>query len=116
MKSDLNTAALSRDNNIVTKYIADPLVHGMISARLGWTMIEKGKWVLVHANEFSLPLLLMVGTGERIVDRSRIDEFAKKVPNIEYKIWDGLYHELHNEPEKETVLKYELNWVNKHLK
>ena len=58
----------------------------------------------------------MVGTGERIVDRSEIDKFAKRVPNIDYKIWDGLYHELHNEPEKEEVLKYELNWVNKHLK
>jgi acylglycerol lipase len=116
MISELNTGALSRDNNVVTKYIADPLVHGMISARLGWTMIEKGNWLLDHANEFSLPLLLMVGTEERLVDRSRIDEFAKKVPNIDYKIWDGLYHELHNEPEKETVLKYELNWVNKHIK
>jgi acylglycerol lipase len=116
MKSELNTATLSRDNNIVTKYIADPLVHGMISARLGWTMIEKGNWLLDHANEFTLPLLLMVGTGERLVDRSKIDLFAKNVSGIDYKIWDSLYHELHNEPEKETVLKYELNWVNKHLK
>jgi alpha-beta hydrolase superfamily lysophospholipase len=116
MKSELNTDALSRDKNIVTKYKADPLVHGMISARLGWFMLEKGYWLLDHANEFSLPLLLMVGGEERLVDRSKIDEFAKRVPNIDYKIWEGLYHELHNEPEKDAVLKYELNWVNKHLK
>ena len=116
MKSEINADALSRDKSVVTKYKVDPLVHGMISARLGWTIIEKGKWLRDHAKEFPLPLLLMVGTGERIVNRSDIDEFAKQVPNIDYKIWDGLYHELHNEPEKEAVLSYELDWANKHLK
>jgi len=116
MKSEISTDALSRDKSVVAKYKADPLVHDMISARLGWTIIEKGKWLLDHAKEFSLPLLLMVGSGERIVNRSDIDEFASLVPDIDFKIWDNLYHELHNEPEKEAVLKYELNWVNKHLK
>jgi acylglycerol lipase len=116
MKSEINTEALSRDKSIIANYKSDPLVHDSISARLGWTIIEKGKWALEHANEIKLPLLLMVGTGEKIVDRSSIDEFAKKVPNIEYKVWDGLYHELHNETEKDAVLNYELNWVNKRLK
>ena len=116
MKSEINTDSLSRDRSVVTKYKADPLVHDLISARLGWTIIEKGIWLREHAREFPLPLLLMVGTGEKIVNLSDIDEFAKQVPNIDYKIWDGLYHELHNEPEKEMVLKYELNWVNKLIK
>ena len=116
MKSEINIEALSKDKSVVTNYISDPLVYDMISARLGWTILEKGKWLIDHAKEFPLPLLLMVGTSERIVDRSSIDKFVKQVPDIDYKIWDGLYHELHNEPEKETVLKYELNWINKHIK
>jgi len=58
----------------------------------------------------------MVGTREVIVNCLDIDEIAKKVPVINYKLWDGLYHDLHHEPEKEAVLKYELNWVNKHIK
>jgi acylglycerol lipase len=116
MKSEINVDALSRDKSVIENYKADPLVHGSISARLGWTIIEKGKWMLEHAKEFELPLLLMVGTGEKIVNRLDIDQFAKNVSDIDYKIWDNLYHELHNEPEKETVLKYELNWVNTHIK
>lgn len=116
MKSEINTEALSKDKSVITNYTADPLVHGIISARLGWTILEKGKWLIVHATEFPLPLLLMVGANDRIVDRSSIDKFAEQVPDIDYKIWDGLYHELHNEPEKEAVLKFELNWINKHLK
>jgi acylglycerol lipase len=116
MRSEINVDALSRDKSVVDKYRTDPLVHGMISARLGWTIIEKGIWLRAHAKEFPLPLLLMVGGGERIVNCADIDEFAEQVPNKVYKIWDGLFHEIHNEPEKETVFKYELNWVNKLLK
>jgi alpha-beta hydrolase superfamily lysophospholipase len=115
MKSDLNADDLSKDKTVVSKYKHDPLVHGDMSARLGWTIIEKGKWLRLHAKEFPLPLLLMVGSGEKIVSRSDIDDFAKQVKNIDYKIWDGLYHELHNEPEKAKVLNYELNWVNRQL-
>ncbi len=116
MKSVLNAKSLSRDRFVKEKYEKDPLVHGMGSTRLGWTIIKKGRWLRIHSKEFPLPLLLMVGADDRIVNRADIDEFVKQVPNIDYKIWDNLYHELHNEPEKETVLKYELNWVTKHLK
>jgi len=35
MKSEINVDALSRDKSVVAKYKADPLVHGIISARLG---------------------------------------------------------------------------------
>ena len=115
MKNGLDLDALSRDKEVVTKYKNDPLVHGFISARLGWTMLNKGKWIIAHAAEFPLPLLLMVGSGERIVSQQLIEEFVKKAPHVDYKIWPALYHELHNEPEKESVLIYELDWITKHL-
>jgi alpha-beta hydrolase superfamily lysophospholipase len=31
------------------------------------------------------------------------------------KIWPGLYHELHNEPEKEDVFRYLQNWLEAHV-
>jgi acylglycerol lipase len=40
-------------------------------------------------------------------------EFAAKSDMVELKIWDGGYHELHNEPFKEEVFKYIINWINK---
>ncbi len=33
-----------------------------------------------------------------------------------YKIWDGLYHEVHNEPEKDQVFKFTLDWIKNHMK
>ena len=116
MENGLDPYGLSRDQTIVDKYVQDPLVHKMVSARLGWVMVEQAEWIMEHAREFPLPLLIVVGSAERIVNRVKIEEFAKLVPNAELKIWDGLYHETHNEPEKEMVLKYEYDWVKKILK
>ena len=116
MENGLDPYGLSRDLTVVEKYTHDPLVHKMVSARLGWVMVEQAEWIMNHANEFPLPLLIVVGSAERIVNRAKIEEFAKLVPDAELKIWDGLYHETHNEPEKDKVLKYELDWVKKVLK
>jgi alpha-beta hydrolase superfamily lysophospholipase len=115
MENGLDTNSLSRDKDIVSKYVHDPLVHKMVSARLGWTMVEQGNWLLQHAQEFPLPLLLVVGSQEKIVDRNKIVQFAEHVPQVEFKTWDGLFHETHNEPEKEKVLNFELKWIAKHL-
>jgi alpha-beta hydrolase superfamily lysophospholipase len=30
------------------------------------------------------------------------------------KIWQGLYHELHNEPEKDMVFEFTMNWLEAH--
>jgi len=117
LDSGLNRNALSRDESVIKAYNNDPLVHGSISARLGWTMIKKGQWLLTHAHEFPLPLLLMIGSEESIVDVEKINQFANAVPKdrIEYKVWEGLYHELHNEKEMKLVLDYESDWIKQHI-
>jgi acylglycerol lipase len=42
-------------------------------------------------------------------------EFAEKTTMVELKLWEGGYHELHNEPIKHEVFKYILNWINARL-
>ena len=116
MDNGIDVHLLSRDPKIVEKYTRDPLVHKLLSARLGWTMVEQGQWILQHAKEFSVPLLLMVGGDEKIVNLSKIEEFARQVPKVDLKVWQNLFHETHNEPEKEMVLGYELKWVKNLLK
>lgn len=115
MENGLDPNALSHDQSVVDKYVHDPLVHKLVSARLGWTMVEQGNWIMKHAREFPLPLLLVVGSNERIVNKNKIEEFARQVPDVNFKIWENLFHETHNEPEKKMVLEYEFGWVKNHL-
>jgi len=32
-----------------------------------------------------------------------------------FKLWDGLHHEIHNEPEQAEVFKVMIEWLEKHL-
>ncbi len=115
-KSGLETAALSRDPQIVEAYEKDPLVHDKISARLFVGMYESGLWALDHAAEFSLPLLLMHGTADRLTSWQASREFATHAgKNVTFRAWDGFYHEIHNEPEKAEVLKTMLSWLDEQL-
>jgi len=113
--SKLDTKGLSHDQAVVTAYENDPLVHDMVSARLFLVMYESGLWALEHASEFPLPLLLMHGAADPITSARASQEFAQKAGDkATLKVWDGLYHEIHNEFEKPEVFKSMLDWLDKH--
>ena len=115
MPSGLETAALSHDLSVVDAYVHDPLVHNRVSARLGIGMIDVGEWILAHASEFSLPLLVFIGSQDRLTSADASREFAAKVPgDCTFKLWDGLYHETHNEPQKAEVLGFMIQWIKAH--
>ena len=112
--SGLDTKALSHDPHVVRAYENDPLVHDHISARMFIGIYQSGQWALEHASEFSLPLLLMQGGDDKIISVEAGREFAGKITeNCTFKIWDNLYHEIHNEPEKEEVFKFLIDWLDK---
>ena len=110
----LETKAISRDANIVKKYETDPLVHDRITSSFFVNVHFAGLYVLEHAGEIKLPMLIMHGDADRLTSCNATKEFATRTgKNVELKIWEGLYHEIHNEPEKEEVLNYELEWIKR---
>ncbi|MCJ7494391.1 MAG: alpha/beta hydrolase [Deltaproteobacteria bacterium] len=116
LANELDCQGISRDPAIVHAYKNDPLVHDRLTPRLGIDILQSGLWALEHANEFTLPLLLMHGDADSIVSAKASGDFAAKASNCcTLKIWHGLYHELHNEPEKDKVLSYVLGWLDKKI-
>jgi alpha-beta hydrolase superfamily lysophospholipase len=117
INNNLDRTGLSRDPEVEKVYSADPNVHPWISARLGLNLLTKGPWIIEHAAEFPYPLLLMQGTKDRLVSPAATEKFAQNAPaeRLTYKVWEGYYHELHNEPEKADVLNFELGWVEGRL-
>ena len=114
--SGLDPTGLSRDPEVVRAYKVDPLVHDRLSARLGMAAIANGEWAIAHAAEFpAVPLLLVHGTGDPMTSAVATQEFAAKVPGgCTLKLWEGFYHETHNEPEKADVLAYMIGWMQQH--
>lgn len=116
LPSGLDVTAISRDTAVVEKYKKDRLVFDKISSKMGIELIEFGQEAVENADRINVPTLLFHGTDDRLTSFDSSKQFAAnagdKLTFIEYP---GLYHECHNEPEKETVLKNMLDWCNKLL-
>jgi len=116
--SELDVKTLSRDPQVVQKYVDDPLVHDKTSLGFGKAALSAIDYCFTHAKEFSYPLLLMHGKADRLTYPSGSEEFARLAgetnQDITLKIWDGFYHEIHNEPEQAEVFKTMIEWLDKH--
>jgi len=118
--SGLDTAALSRDQDVVEAYIKDPLVHDRTSMGFGKSVLGVIDECFGRAREFKPPLLIMHGKADRITYPSGSEDFARLASetnqDVTLKIWESLYHEIHNEPEKAEVFKVMVEWMDKRLK
>jgi alpha-beta hydrolase superfamily lysophospholipase len=77
-------------------------------------MLEAGRWSLENADRLNRPLLLMHGTEDRITSCEASREFANKSQAwCTLRLWDGLFHDLHDEPERLDVLASVINWMRK---
>ena len=116
LASGLSQSALSRDLEVVKKYAADPLVHDKISVRLYTSMYGNGLWALEHAADLKIPMLLMHGSADGLTSAAASEEFAKKAGKlVTLRIWEGFYHEIHNEPEKFEVLQTIVTWLDQQV-
>jgi alpha-beta hydrolase superfamily lysophospholipase len=116
MSSGLDPNAISRDPAVVNEYINDPLVHKDVTLGFAKSSLEIIAWSLEHTSEWTLPVLVMHGEQDKLGYVIGSREFADKVScDCTLKIWDGLSHEIHNEPEKEIVFEFLRNWLDSHL-
>jgi alpha-beta hydrolase superfamily lysophospholipase len=111
--SGLNVNHISHDPEIVDKYVKDPFVHGKISVSLFSSAMKAAGYSIKHASDLKIPTLLLHGNEDQITSPAASKEFAEKSTKVELKIWEGGYHELHNELFKDEVFIYILNWMSR---
>lgn len=114
LPTGLELAALSRDQLVVDAYKNDPLVHDKISAAFFTQVHTAGLYPIAHAAELKTKTLAMHGLADRITAHQGTIIFAQNNPSmIELKLWDGFYHEIHNEKEKQQVFNHIAGWLGK---
>jgi acylglycerol lipase len=113
----LELSTISRDPAVVAAYNADPLVFaGKVRAR----MAAGYNNALAPAREqlptLRLPILVMHGGDDKIAPPSGSQLLYEKASSADktLKIYPGLYHELHNEPEKQRILADIVAWLDAH--
>ena len=104
---------LCSDDSVVTAYKNDPLVHDRVTSELGLSLIEQGEWLIAADRTAPVPLLLMHGTADGITAPNGTKQLAAKTSGaVTLKLWDGMLHEIHNEPNKAQVFDAMLQWVD----
>jgi acylglycerol lipase len=108
---------VSRDPAVVAAYEADPLnYHKKLPARTVNELVQEIGRFPESIPSITLPLLVMVGTGDEIVPPAASELVYEKASSEDKTIkrYDGLYHELVHEPEREEVLADMIGWLGAH--
>ena len=110
----VNPHMISRDPAVVQAYLDDSLIHkGQTSARLASELVNAMQRVHAGAATISLPILILQGTEDAIVHPDGAQQFYDAVGSTDktLKLYDGLYHEVFNEPEKAQVFSDLKTWL-----
>lgn len=100
----LNGKFISKDPAVVKGYQDDPLVyHKKSHAKTGWEVMKAMRWVQTKANEFNYPVYIGHGTVDKLAELEGSKIFFENISSKDktLKIYEGLYHEIFNEPERE---------------
>jgi alpha-beta hydrolase superfamily lysophospholipase len=115
--AQIDPATISTDPAEVQKYADDPLnYHGKVRARSGAEMIAAAKRVVAGVRKLTLPVLVVHGTGDRLAPPAGSKLVAERIGSVDktLTLYDGLYHEMFNSPERDQVLDEVVTWLDKH--
>ncbi len=111
----IDPTAISRDPEVVKAYINDPLVfHGKTTARLSVELLKAIMRVNDETANILLPILVLQGSDDQLVNPEGAMMLYQKANSEDKRIeiYEGLYHEVFNEPERDKVLADVTNWLN----
>jgi alpha-beta hydrolase superfamily lysophospholipase len=115
MGNEINPNDISREKIEVDAYINDPLIHSKISPNFSLTFIDSGKWAIDNASKLNVPIILLHGTGDKIIDYRGTQEFANNANRATLKLYENGYHELQNDLCKNEMLMDVVNWISSQL-
>ncbi|HYD04090.1 MAG TPA: alpha/beta hydrolase [Reyranella sp.] len=114
---ELPAEAICRDPAVVTAYRHDPLVTiGKVPARTVGEMASAANAYLAQAPAMTVPVLIQHGSQDLLIppegNRAIYAAIGSEDKTIE--TYEGLYHEIYNEPERESVLDDLVAWLEAH--
>lgn len=106
---------MTHDTALMAAYPDQHLVHARMSARLGADALARGEALLAEAGALRLPLLLIHGGADGVFAPTTSQDFVERVASSDktFKVYPGLYHEVHNEVERARVLGDILDWIDR---
>ena len=111
----VDASLVSRDPEVVSAYRGDPLVfHGKLPARTVAELAAAVGRFPAEVPQIRLPLLVMHGTKDALAPVAGATMVHERAASSDktLRLYEGLYHEILNEPEQQTVLGDLLSWLD----
>lgn len=105
---------LSRDPAVGEAYFADPLVQTKATTRFGKVVFAEQDRLSGKHHEILIPTLVVHGADDELVEPKSSAGLAASHA-VHRKVYPGLRHELHNEPEASTILGDITDWIEAKL-
>jgi len=114
----IDATLVSRDPEVVHAYVSDPLVyHGKLPARTVTELAAAIDRFPSDAPKITVPTLIMYGTADGLCPPAGSIMLSERIgaSDVTLKPYDGLYHEILNEPEQQQVLDDMCAWLAAHV-
>lgn len=111
----LPASTISRDPEVVAAYERDPLVYrgpGRIESMDAG--VRARQRIGRDMERITIPLMILHGTGDLLASPAGSEALFARAASKDktLKLYDGLYHEVFNEPEQDEVLDDLVEWLN----
>lgn len=111
----LPAEAVSRDPAVVEAYVNDPLVFtGKVAAGLGAALFDAMDGFPERYPDLTVPIWIGHGTADSLTNIEGARELEALATNADVTAhyYEGLYHEIFNEPEQDEVLDDLVSWLD----
>jgi alpha-beta hydrolase superfamily lysophospholipase len=117
VSNELNYSEASRNPENVKRLENDPLRFRTVTPRFGIEALKAMTEAFRSASSITMPVLLQQAGADKLVIPEKSKEFFDNLGSADktWHLYDGLYHQLHEEPEKDQVLGDLYSWLNKRL-
>ncbi len=117
MSNGLNPYHLSHAPEVVKAYIKDPLVHRKVTARWFTEITKAMEETFRIAKRLNVPVLMLHGGEDLLTDPKGSEDIFEllTVRDKTLKIYNGFYHEIYNEVEREKPVADTIEWMKKKI-
>lgn len=115
LKDLITPEMLSHDPKIVEAFKKDPLISQFITIRLGQEILDNIPKVFERCTVLQTPLLMLHGLADRVCSPEGTKRFFHELilAQKELKLYEGMYHELFNETDKEQTFQNIDRWFGR---
>ena len=106
----LDTSVLSSDPAVCEAYLSDPLNQHKSTVRFGHAFLAEQRRVSSSLDRLSIPTLVIHGGSDRLVPTASSEALDDR-PGVVRRVYPGVLHELHNEPDGPRVVGDIVDWI-----